>query len=285
MRDEIVDVLSWAAVFDHALNSSDVRRYLTKECSLDEVESVLTSINQVERTGGRWHISGSGYDSHKFGKMSNSATSQLNGGLPIISKLCESDQVLALAITGSVASGSSPDKADVDILIITRPNYVWRVRALAIFLEHNSPGSSIICPNMVLDYRYLTLRPSTYAARELAMMRPVKGRDVFEKMLSENPWFKKTLPNAALSSSIELPEAKGEFPSWWRAMRIPIIGKIIERWEAGRRISQCSKDSTSTESVYEIYRCIGHESAHRTRIEERMAEITREVTTVESEVQ
>ena len=50
-------------------------------------------------------------------------------------------------------------------MIITQPNYVWRVRALAVYLEHNANTESRICPNMVLDCRNLELRPSVYAAR------------------------------------------------------------------------------------------------------------------------
>ena len=176
-----------------------------------------------------------------------------------------------------MASGLSQDDAEIDLLIITQPYYVWRVRALAVYLEHNANSESRICPNMVLDCRNLTLRPSVYAARELAMMRPVKGRAVFEEMIKKNPWFQEYLPNADLSASLELPEPDGIFPFWWAVMRFPIVGTITEAWEARRRISRYTKSSKSMESIYDRLRCIGHENAHRSRIEERITEITAEV--------
>ena len=73
------------------------------------------------------------------------------------------------------------------------------------------------------------------------MMRPVKGREIFEEMISQNPWFLGHLPNASLSPSIELTEAIGKFPSWWGAMRLPMVGIIAEKWEARRRISECKR--------------------------------------------
>ena len=47
--------------------------------------------------------------------------------------------------------------------------------------------------------------------------------------------------------------------------------------EARRRISECKKESSSLESVYNKLRCIGHENEHRSRIEARIVEIAMEV--------
>ena len=41
MKTEIIDVLSWAAVFDQGLKSSEVLRYLTKKSTIEEVSAVL----------------------------------------------------------------------------------------------------------------------------------------------------------------------------------------------------------------------------------------------------
>ena len=285
MKTEIIDVLSWAAVFDQGLKSSDVLRYLTKKSTIEEVSAVLRDIDEFEQREGRWYLSGKEYSRVDYKKTTASATRHLKEGLPIVSKLCETSSILGVGITGSLASGSSVEGADVDLLIVTKADYVWRVRALAVYLEHSSRGDTRICPNMVLDHRDLKLRPSVYAARELAMMRPVKGREIFEEMISQNPWFLKQLPNANLSPSIELTESIGKFPLWWGAMRLPVLGILAEKWEARRRISECRKETSSLESVYEKLRCIGHESEHRSRIEGRMVEISMEVSTHERRLQ
>ena len=58
---------------------------------------------------------------------------------------------------------------------------------------------------------------------------------------------------------------------------IPILGGIAEAWEARRRITKYRKSSKSIEAIYDRLRCIGHENAHRSRIEERITEILAEV--------
>lgn len=285
MRDEILDVLAWAAVFDHALNIGEIQRFLTKRASLSEIESSLFTINEAIRTGDRWHIRVSKFDPVKNKKRRLTAGLHLTEALPTIAKLCRTRAVIGLAVTGSVAAGSSDDDGDVDVLVVTKPGYVWRVRALAVFLEHNSPGKTRICPNMVLDCRDLRLRASTYAARELAMIRPVKGRGIFEGMIKQNPWFEATLPNATLCPSLDLPEPEGSYPSWWGVMRLPLLGMMAEKWESRRRIAQYKETSASLESVYDSLRCIGHEHAHRSKIEKKIAEIAKEVSRIDSRVQ
>ena len=277
MRDDVIDVLSWAAVFNRGLETDEVWRYMTSKSSIEDVEDCLAKMSGVERDQGRWYFTGLEYVPTDYDRRKAAAEKQLRESLPIVSRLCEEEAVLGVSVTGSVASGLSQDDADIDLMIITQPNYVWRVRALAVYLEHNANSESRICPNMVLDCRNLELRPSVYAARELAMMRPVKGRVVFEEMITKNPWFQEYLPNADLSASLELPKPFGLLPFWWGVMRFPILGGMAEAWEARRRITKYRKSSKSIEAIYDRLRCIGHENAHRSRIEKRITEISAEV--------
>tara|TARA_S200000501_G_C20810048_1_gene737939 strand:+ start:406 stop:1254 length:849 start_codon:yes stop_codon:yes gene_type:complete len=277
MRDDVIDVLSWAAVFNHGLETNEVWRYITTKSSIEDVEDCLSKMSGIERNQGRWYFRGLAYVPTDYERRKAAAEKRLRESLPIVSRLCEEEAVLGVSITGSVASGLSHDDADIDLMIITQPNYVWRVRALAVYIEHNANSESRICPNMVLDCRNMKLRPSVYAARELAMMKPVKGRVIFEEMITKNPWFQEYLPNADLSASLKLPEPVGLLPFWWRVMRFPILGSMAEAWEARRRITRYRKGSKSIEAIYDRLRCIGHENAHRSRIEERITEITAEV--------
>ena len=47
MKTEIIDVLTWAAVFDRGLKSSEVLRYLTKKSTIEEVSAVLGGIGNL----------------------------------------------------------------------------------------------------------------------------------------------------------------------------------------------------------------------------------------------
>ena len=50
-------------------------------------------------------------------------------------------------------------------------------------------------------------------------------------------------------------------------MRLPLLGRIIETWEASRRIKQLTDSSESKEAIYSKSVCRGHENSHKSRIE------------------
>lgn len=277
MREALIEVLTWAAVFEHTLSTQEVHRYLSVNTDIDEVELALSSYPDIIFSDGRWHLSIAPPNSTILNQRRLNSKNHLNEVEGALSILCRSSAVEGVAITGSVAAGVNDDRGDVDILIIAKAGHLWRVRALAIHLQHQHQGGMRLCPNMVLDQRNLELRPSKYAAREMAMMIPIKGRHSFISLLNENPWWKEMLPNANLRISHEIEFRGGKVPWWWYIMRSPIAGTLAEKWESKRRIQELTQDSKSKETVYEMTRCLGHEHAHRTRIENRIQELRKEV--------
>jgi predicted nucleotidyltransferase len=273
MREALLDVLRWTAVFNHGLTASEVRRYAAVEAGDAVVEATLQRLPEADFTSGRWHLSDHPLDPDRVEAAQQRAKAHLEESSSALATLCSSTAVLGVAVTGSVAAGVNNEDGDLDLLIIARPGHVWRVRALAIYLEHHHPGGWRLCPNMVLDARDLTLRPSIYAAREMSMLRPLKGRRWFEALRTANPWVSEFLPNSDLAPDLQVEGEAGAVPSWWTLMRMPVVGRVIERWERQRRIAELQQASTSHEAVYAARRCLGHENAHRTRIEERMADL------------
>ena len=278
MFDALRDVLAWAAVFNHALSVEEVHRYISEKASEAEVERALHESSFAVCTEEMWHFNTASYDGSWNEHRRANASLHLHEIGSVLAQLAASPTVEALAITGSVAAGVNDADGDVDLLIVARPGHVWRVRALAIYLQHNVAGGGRMCPNMVLSRDNLDLRPSVYAARELAMMRPLKGEHIFEEMIAHNAWFSEHLPNAAMREPLSMPSPSGGMPWWWAVMRTPFAGRWAERWESGRRIRELRATTRSDETTYSRDRCIGHENAHRSRIEQSMAQILKEGT-------
>ena len=273
MLDELHSVVQWASIFDHSLTTQDLMRFIQCPTTEEELEEALLSHEGLTCEDGRWYIEESSHDPRSHARRRALASEHLHEVESVLATLIHIDAVLALAITGSVAAGVNEEDGDVDLLIIAAPGHTWRVRALVIHLEHHSKGGKRLCPNMVLDVDELRLRPSLYAASEMAMMIPIHGVATIQHLWAMNPWVNEMLPNARLKPLRRIGDDPGQAPWWWRWMRTPGLGRIIERWEASRRIRVLSRTSTSDEATYSRTRCIGHEHGHRARIEASMAEL------------
>tara|TARA_B100001113_G_scaffold96598_1_gene77509 strand:+ start:10078 stop:10917 length:840 start_codon:yes stop_codon:yes gene_type:complete len=276
MLEPLRDVLAWAAVFNHALTVEEIHRYISEKASTDAVERALQDSSFAVCINERWHLKTATYDTSQDEAQRNYAVSHLREVGPVLAQLAATPTVEAMAITGSVAAGVNDEDGDVDLLIVARPGHVWRVRALAIYLQHNVTGGYRICPNMVIDRRKMSLRPSRYAARELSMMRPLKGHAILTALLESNAWSREHQPNASMRNGFDLPAPSGGMPWWWAVMRAPLTGRWAEKWESDRRIRELQANSASEEATYAKDRCIGHENAHRSRIEREMGRILRE---------
>ena len=259
------EVLAYASVFDHHLELEEVLRNLRVQSSRKRLEMVIEATPHFVVEHGVLF-------SQHHAKNENHAQSRalavetLEQTTEVLSILNSCPQITGLAITGSVAAGVNAEGGDVDVLIITKPGWVWRVRALAIYLAHRHPRGRLLCPNMVMSEESLTFEESVYSAREMMQIVPLKDEDSITKLFEANPWTKKMLPNARRKPLMRVDKLR-QYPWWWNAMKLPLLGRIIERWESSRRINELKESSKSTEAIYSKSVCRGHENSHKTRIE------------------
>ena len=267
ITEGVDEVLAWASIFNHHMKVDDLLHNLRVKSSLNEL---ILAIEQSPHLS----IEGNVVLSHKYPKNENFDYSQklasqhLEETKHVLSILKSCKSITGLAVTGSVAAGMNAEGGDVDVLIITKPGWVWRTRALAIFLSHRHPKGRLLCPNMVMSEDALKFEKSVYSAREMMQILPVKDIGGLTELSARNEWTSEFLPNATRKNRMLLPQIK-EYPWWWRVMNIPILGRFIESWEASRRIKELTRSSKSSESIYSKSVCRGHENAHKTRIEER----------------
>ncbi len=269
--EAIDEVLAWSSMFHHHLSVSDLVRHLLLECSEQEVLAF------IEHSPHLCVDEGAVLSTHhkrnpKFAEMQQMAKKHLDDTGLVLGILAACPYVTGLSITGSVAAGMNRNDGDVDVLIITKPGWVWRVRALAIYLSHKHPEGGLLCPNMVMSQDALEFTPSLYSAREMMQMIPIKDTGGLTHLYEVNHWVHDVLPNAKPKPRLLVQDERGN-PWWWRVMTLPLFGSLIERWEASRRIKQLTAASSSDEAIYTKSVCRGHEHEHKQRIEATYAHV------------
>ena len=263
------EVLAWASIFEHKLTLEECHRNLRFEITLDDLEKHIADNRNIVHKDGLIYSSKDTINTSEFEERKKLAEQHKEFTRPVLESLMSCDQISGLAITGSVAAGVNDKDGDLDILIITKPNWVWRVRALAIYLGHRHPNGGLLCPNMVLSERSLAIEPSIYGARELMQILPIKDSGSISDLFSTNSWAKGMLPNSRVKATWQI-SSKPHYPWWWTVMRLPIVGSFIESWEANRRIKQLNQHSKSGEAIYSKSVCRGHENNHKKRIESEL---------------
>ncbi len=263
--EAIDEVLAWSSLFQNHMNAESVLRNLQMEGSMSSLHQAIESSSHL--TVENDIVYSDKYDRNPLLQHSQElAAKHFKETMEVLSILNSCKQITGLAVTGSVAAGMNSEKGDVDVMIITKPGWVWRVRALAIYLSHEHPTGRLLCPNMVLSEDSLRFEKGVYTAREMMQIIPLKDSNGITKLYDVNDWVRDMLPNADKNPSRTLSRIK-DYPWWWRIMKIPILGSVIESWEAARRIKQLKLTSTSDEAIYSKSICRGHENAHKTRIE------------------
>ena len=263
--EAIDEVLAWSSLFSDHMDVENVLRNL-------QVKGSINSILQAIEGSPHLSVENDVVFSDKHIRNPDIQVSQklaskhLKETTVVLSILNSCKQITGLAVTGSVAAGMNKHDGDVDVMIITKPGWVWRVRALAIYLSHKHPAGQLLCPNMVLSDESLRFEKTVYTAREMMQIIPIKDSKGISKLYDVNDWVKEILPNAEKKPLQPLSENR-DYPRWWQIMKIPLLGQLIESWEARRRIKQLKSTSTSDEAYYSKSICRGHENSHKTRIE------------------
>ena len=263
--EAIDEVLAYCSIFDHHIEIDDLLRNLRIKSSQSNLISAIETSSHLFLEDGIVFSS-------KYPKNLNHAYSKelavktLEETKEVLAILNSCNNITGLAITGSVAAGANAKDGDVDVLIITKPGWVWRIRALAIYLSHQHPRGKLLCPNMVMSEDSLEFEEGVYSARELMQIIPVKDDGGLTELYSRNTWVQDILPNTSRKIAINI-EQISHYPWWWKIMKLPFLGNIIESWEASRRIKQLTTLSQSTEAFYSKSICRGHENSHKSRIE------------------
>jgi len=120
-----------------------------------------------------------------------------------------------VGITGALAMNNAGENSDIDLMIITKGNYLWTTRLLCLFLLFNKirrfgdkNEKNRLCLNMWLDQNDLVWNKkdrNVYTAHEIAQVVTLVNKDrTYEKFLYLNRWILDYWPNAVKISLLKI---------------------------------------------------------------------------------
>ena len=277
MLDEaILRTLAYADVFDYPRTAKEIHRYLIG--MLAEETDVQSSLKdrlepgrQVEQRGAFFTLAGRGELVARRIERENQARLLWPEAVRYGRMIASLPYVRMSAVTGALAVNNVEKGADIDYLVVTRPDRLWICRAAVIAVVRMAASRGItLCPNYIVSEEALAFpNPSLYAAHELAQMKLISGKPVWGKMQAQNTWVKGFLPNAEAGTAADgaMEDLKETNLKSWSEnfLRLPLFERI-EVWEMDRKIRKFgSQRSSAVEAGFGRNWCKGHFSGHANR--------------------
>ncbi len=187
LKKAIKDTVEYAANFGSYINKNEIKERLISQKIFSKKE-INKLLKQYKNKKNKWY-------KQKFNRAM------------VLAKQIENDfkDILFLGISGSVASGHPKKNDDIDLLIITKTNKLWKTRLGLrwwIFkkrLPHRKYNQkerkNEFCFNLWLESNYLLLPKNRHNLKnsvDLMLLKPLinKGR-IYEKFILTNDWAKK----------------------------------------------------------------------------------------------
>jgi hypothetical protein len=285
MEEAILHTLVYADLFDYPLTTPEIHRYLTgRRASLPEVEEYLA---QKGPTDGRfasippyWYLD----RRHQLVRLRREREAFSQALWPQAKRygrlMAAVPFVRMVAITGSLAMNNvSDEQDDIDFLIATVRNRVWLARGIVILVVHLAQQHGLeLCPNYVIAEHQLQLgEGSLFTAHELAQIIPLRGIQVYKRLMESNAWITDYLPNVTPRSAGE-GEMGGAAQRGQHLMETMLgggLGDMLERWESGRKIPRLRRTAEQRGAAGAIFTpvlCKGHMDDHTDDVRQRFAE-------------
>lgn len=108
--------------------------------------------------------------------------------------------VRGVFISGQLCRYIAEKGSDIDYFIVTDPGRLWIVRTLFVLLRRTLLFNrrTFLCTNYLVTTTNLAIRErNQYVACEIASLKPLVNRPLFDRFLRENRWIEDYYPNHA----------------------------------------------------------------------------------------
>ncbi len=205
----VMRTMIYADMFDYPLREDEIL-YGLLECSatMKEVNAALGHLqgkHLIDHSGEWWHLIGRKKIVAERQRRGEYTRKLWRDNARLIKLICRFPFVKGVALSGAGSFENCQSEDDVDLFIIADQNRLWFSYASMVFLLKILGKRKLICLNYLIGHRSLAIPAGRdrdfFVAHQIAYLKPLRGRQVFEEFLHDNKWVQEYLPQ--LSSSVQ----------------------------------------------------------------------------------
>lgn len=206
LRESIIDVLNYFAIFSFPLTKEEVHRYVSASCSIEEIEIELNSLlkkGTISILENFYMLVSNETNAERKRSGAIFATKKLKEAKGIAKLIHLFPFVRMVGVSGSLSKGYFEKGDDIDFFIVTSKNRLWIARTLLHIMKKSSyliGKQHSLCMNYFVDETALKLEDENYfIALELATVIPLYGKNHHDALIKTNHWIYDFVPNITIN--------------------------------------------------------------------------------------
>jgi hypothetical protein len=214
----IIKAIAYADIFDFPLTKEEVFLWFMGNRPADR-HTVLQSLDSlvkkrlIDLDGDYYFLPGKNQVVRVRKNRLKSSTQKYVRAVQVTKRLSIIPSISGIFLTGTVAVNNADLSDDIDLMIVTKPHWLWTTRmAVTGMLElmnvRRKPGQEkakdTFCVNLYVDESAMAV-PSRlqnlYTAHEVVLAKMLYEKEgLARRFMAANRWIKKYLPNTAVAS-------------------------------------------------------------------------------------
>lgn len=214
----IIKTLCYADVFDYPLTKEEVQTFLihhhpTTQPDINTSLQSLISHNIIHQQSDYYYLPKRSLLVSYRNKRHAISKQKLSKAFFISKYLAKIPMIEGVFVTGALAMENAHQHDDIDLMIITKTNWLWTTRIIVTFLlqllgVRRKPKvesvNDLVCANMHLDESTLAIpetKRNLYTAHEIIQVKPLfNNHHIYQRFLNANSWISQFLPNFTIPS-------------------------------------------------------------------------------------
>jgi glycosyltransferase involved in cell wall biosynthesis len=187
IENTIRKTIDYARLFQYPLTAGEVReRLFDVEIDEESFRTVLSSLRydpEPELLALR----------EEREKISDSAIQEVQPHLVTLASL---PFVRMIAFSGSTAHRNMATAEDIDLFIVVEDGKLWATFLTAVLWAKAKGLRKRLCMNYLISDAVLPLfEHDVFTAQQIASLKPIHGKDVYDRFIAANPFVKRCFPN------------------------------------------------------------------------------------------